>query len=165
MISRTEYSVFWKLMCSHRFWRIYYLIFVNLTLHFWCFINFMSLDPLMTSRVESQVFAEEVEPTGAVPMELSLERYRHAALPSKFPEGAEDQRLRPRISPYLFPNSHIIGHDKSHFQRLLNVWFGNSKQTWRLIYRASTHGYSASAFHRHCDGVAPIYLIVLVCCP
>lgn len=30
--------------------------------------------------IDSQVFAEEVEPTGAVPMELSLERYRYAAL-------------------------------------------------------------------------------------
>lgn len=29
---------------------------------------------------DSAVFAEEVEPTGAVPMELSLERYRRAAL-------------------------------------------------------------------------------------
>jgi len=31
--------------------------------------------------IDSQVFADEVEPTGAVPMELSLERYRFAALP------------------------------------------------------------------------------------
>lgn len=30
--------------------------------------------------IDSQVFAEEVEPTGAVPIELSLERYRYAAL-------------------------------------------------------------------------------------
>lgn len=111
---------------------------------------------------DSQVFAEEVEPTGAVPMELSLERYRHAALPSKYPEGAEDQRLRPRISPHLFPGSLILGQDKSHYQRVLNAWFGNPKQSWRLIYRASSHGYSASAFHRHCDGISPTFVIVLV---
>nr|XP_022903631.1 uncharacterized protein LOC111415957 [Onthophagus taurus]XP_022903632.1 uncharacterized protein LOC111415957 [Onthophagus taurus] len=111
--------------------------------------------------IDSQVFAEEVEPTGAVPMELSLERYRHAALPSKYLESNEDQRLRPRISPHLFPNSHIIGHDKSHFQRILNAWYGNSKQSWRLLYRASSHGFSATAFHRHCDGIAPLYVIVL----
>ena len=37
--------------------------------------------------IDSGVFAEEVEPTGAVPIELSLERYRQAALhlPDKFP--------------------------------------------------------------------------------
>ncbi|KAJ3661928.1 hypothetical protein Zmor_006301 [Zophobas morio] len=111
--------------------------------------------------IDSQVFAEEVEPTGAVPMELSLERYRHAALPSKYPEGSEDQRLRPRISPHLFPGSLILGQDKSHYQRVLNTWFGNPKQSWRLTFRASSHGYSASAFHRHCDGISPTYVIVL----
>ncbi|KAF7271972.1 hypothetical protein GWI33_015208 [Rhynchophorus ferrugineus] len=111
--------------------------------------------------IDSQVFAEEVEPTGAVPMELSLERYRHAALPSKYPEASEDQRLRPRVSPHLFPGSLILGQDKSHFQRILNAWYGHAKQTWRLIYRASSHGYSASAFHRLCDGISPTYVIVL----
>ena len=35
-------------------------------------------------HIDSSVFAEEVEPTGAIPIELSLERYRHAALPDKF---------------------------------------------------------------------------------
>lgn len=108
------------------------------------------------------MFAEEVEPTGAVPMELSLERYRHAALPSKYPEGSEDSRLRPRLSPHLFPGSIILGQEKSHFQRILNAWFGHTKQSWRLVYRASSHGYSASAFHRHCDGVSPTYVVVLV---
>ncbi|XP_060535457.1 uncharacterized protein LOC132707569 [Cylas formicarius] len=111
--------------------------------------------------IDSQVFAEEVEPTGAVPMELSLERYRHAALPSKCPESSDDQRLRPRVSPQLFPGSMILGQDKSHFQRILNAWYGHPKQTWRLIYRASSHGYSASAFHRHCDGISPVYVIVM----
>lgn len=110
---------------------------------------------------DSQVFAEEVEPTGAVPMELSLERYRHAALPARC-DPAEDQRLRPRISPHLFPGSLILGQEKSHYQRILNAWYGNPKQTWRLIFRASNHGYSAASFHRHCDGISPTYVVVLV---
>lgn len=33
--------------------------------------------------IDSKFFAEEVEPTGAVPMELLLERYRFAALNSE----------------------------------------------------------------------------------
>lgn len=33
--------------------------------------------------IDSKFFAEEVEPTGAVSMELSLERYRYAALNSQ----------------------------------------------------------------------------------
>lgn len=35
------------------------------------------------------------------------------------------------------------------------------KQNWRLAFRASTHGFSAANFHRHCDGVAPTYVIAL----
>lgn len=60
---------------------------------------------------DSQVFAEEVEPTGAVPMELSLERYRFAALPTKFKDNAtslEDNRLKPRVSLKFFAGSQIL---------------------------------------------------------
>lgn len=39
---------------------------------------------------------------------------------------------------------------------------GTPKQSWRLIFRASTHGFSAQAFHSHCDGVAPVLLLVQV---
>ncbi|XP_033208549.1 uncharacterized protein LOC117167604 [Belonocnema kinseyi] len=111
--------------------------------------------------IDSQVFAEEVEPTGAVPIELSLERYRYAALPKKFTEVCTDKRLTPRVSPFMFPGSQILSRNKMPFQRLLNQWFGVPKQTWQLVYRASRHGYSASSFHRHCDGVSPTYVIVL----
>lgn len=112
--------------------------------------------------LDSRVFAEEVEPTGAVPMELSLERYRNAALPNKYQDPSGEPRLRPRMSPHLFPGTQILSQDKSHYQRILNTWFGQPTQTWKLIYRASSHGYSASAFHRHCDGICPAFVIILV---
>ncbi|KAL6267537.1 hypothetical protein P5V15_000611 [Pogonomyrmex californicus] len=127
--------------------------------------------------IDSQVFAEEVEPTGAVPIEMSLERYefftpdrsssskflryRYAALPNKYSEVCADKRLQPRVSPFLFPGSQILSRDKVGFQRVLNQWYGVSKQGWRLVYRASTHGYSAASFHRHCDNICPTYVIVL----
>lgn len=60
------------------------------------------------SFVDSQVFAEEVEPTGAVPIEMSLERYRYAALPNKFKEMSDDQRLQPRVMLKFFSGSHIL---------------------------------------------------------
>lgn len=63
---------------------------------------------LLAFFTDSQVFAEEVEPTGAVPMELSLERYRYAALPNKFRERSEDKRLQPRVLLKLFPGSQIL---------------------------------------------------------
>ena len=111
--------------------------------------------------IDSQVFAEEVEPTGAVPIELSLERYRYAALQNKHTDNGSDKRLQPRIGPFLFPGSQILAKDKMSFQRLLNQWYGIPKQSWRLIYRASTHGYAASAFHKLCDGISPTYVVVL----
>ncbi|KAF4527476.1 hypothetical protein B566_EDAN014114 [Ephemera danica] len=112
--------------------------------------------------IDSQVFAEEVEPTGAVPIELSLERYRFAALPNKFREQSEDKRLQPRMSCKLFPGSQLLNMEKSCYQRILNEWYGPLKQQWRLVFRASTHGWSAQAFHRACDGVSPTYTIVAV---
>lgn len=64
---------------------------------------------LFCSRfIDSQVFAEEVEPTGAVPIEMSLERYRYAALPNKFKEMSDDQRLQPRVMLKFFSGSHIL---------------------------------------------------------
>ncbi|XP_070503538.1 serine-enriched protein [Chironomus tepperi] len=120
--------------------------------------------------IDSQVFAEEIEPTGAIPMELVLERYRFAALQSNKLPGMPpiqsvstefDKRLQPRLSLNLFPGSNILRNDKMHLQTTLNNWYGNPKQTWRLVYRASTHGYTAAAFHRLCDGIAPLMVIVL----
>ncbi|XP_026822518.1 uncharacterized protein LOC113560689 [Rhopalosiphum maidis] len=111
--------------------------------------------------IDSQVFAEEVEPTGAVPIEMSLERYRYAALPNKFKEISDDHRLQPRVMLKFFSGSHILSQDKTHLQRVLNQWYGSVKQCWRLIYRASTDGFSAESFHKHCDGVSPTYVLVL----
>nr|XP_034831315.1 BTB/POZ domain-containing protein 19 [Maniola hyperantus] len=109
--------------------------------------------------IDSAVFAEEVEPTGAVPMELSLERYRRAALHAA-PRPEPDKRTQPRLAVNMFTGSVILQQDKSAFQSLLNSWCGTPKQSWRLVFRASTHGYSAQAFHSHCDGIAPVLLLV-----
>ncbi|CAH0729438.1 unnamed protein product, partial [Brenthis ino] len=82
------------------------------------------LAPLMQHvrllHIDSVVFAEEVEPTGAVPMELSLKRYKSAALHAA-PPGAT-RRTTPRIAVNLFVDSVILRQDKSAFQSLLNTW-------------------------------------------
>lgn len=97
--------------------------------------------------IDSQVFAEEVEPTGAVPMELSLERYRYAALLNSnktgvhggsggmqgtgsggFSSGSStnktetDKRLQPRLTVNMFPGSQILRNEKLHLQSVLNNW-------------------------------------------
>lgn len=51
--------------------------------------------------------------------------------------------------------------ERSHLQKLLNSLYGVEKQCWRLLFRASTSGYSAAAFHRHCDGHADTMTVVL----
>lgn len=118
--------------------------------------------------IDSQVFAEEVEPTGVIPIELSLERYRHAALAGK--HALEGKRLQPRLyqnhAPMpivcrLFASSKLLVNYDLKCEHTLNEWFGVPHQTWRLVFRASEHRFSAEAFHRFCDGVAPTYLIVL----
>lgn len=81
------------------------------------------------------MFAEEVEPTGAVPMELSLERYRHAALKTSKqtvvahnlplpggPLSENDKRLQPRLLLNMFPGSSILKNDKLQLQGVLNGW-------------------------------------------
>lgn len=114
--------------------------------------------------IDSQVFAEEVEPTGIVPMELSLERYRYAAL-SAGSKNTESQslKLQPRMSSCarLFANSKLLVNDCVKFESILNEWFGVPKQSWKLIFRASEHNFSAEAFHKHCDGVKPTFVLIL----
>jgi hypothetical protein len=121
--------------------------------------------------IDSAVFAEEIEPTKAVPIELVLERYRFAALQAnKLPvlpvpsssSSEVDKRFQPRLSLNFFPNSNMLRNDKMHLQTTLNNWYGNPKQTWRMIYQASTHGFTAASFHRLCDGISPLMIIVQV---
>lgn len=123
--------------------------------------------------IDSQVFAEEVEPTGAVPMEVSLERYRLAALPAKFreqqqhhqqpqqPVNHEDKRLQPRVPTKAFANSQILNRDRLALHNVLNQWYSNANVSWKLLFKASQHEFSATEFHRICDGIAPLYIIIL----
>lgn len=114
--------------------------------------------------IDSQVFAEEVEPTGCVPMEISLERYRFAALASKYQEKAEEanRRVQPRSYAKLFNGTKLLADsERLPFQKVLNNWYGNPKQSWQLLYRASTSGFSSDQFHRHCDGHSPTFVLVL----
>ena len=40
--------------------------------------------------------------------------------------------------------------------------YGNGRQSWRLLYRASRDGYSAEEFHKRCDGQSPTFVILMV---
>lgn len=112
--------------------------------------------------------------SGAVPTVQLLERYRYAALHSNklsgppflplitgVPIAENDKRLQPRLMLNLFPGSTILKNDKMHFQSILNGWYGVPKQTWKLVFRASDNNFSATAFHRHCDGISSLFVIGL----
>lgn len=49
-----------------------------------------------------------------------------------------------------------------HLNMFLYQRYGAPKQMWRLVFRASSHAFSASAFHAHCDGIAPAMILVMV---
>jgi len=55
-----------------------------------------------------------------------------------------------------FPGSKLI---KGSFQSKLHKWT-NQKKGWKLIYRASKDGYSASTFHSKCDNQGPTIVII-----
>ncbi|XP_022661389.1 uncharacterized protein LOC111267390 [Varroa jacobsoni] len=109
--------------------------------------------------IDKQVYAEEVEPTGLVPLELSLQRYRYAALPDTF--QPKEPHLTPRAPAPFFKDSNLLTGKNLAFQQLLNNWFGKPSQMWRRLYLASANSYSAASFHECCDGIAPLFVLVL----
>jgi len=66
-----------------------------------------------------------------------------------------------------FANSQILNRDRLSLQNILNQWYtgagagGVVPPSWKLAFRASQHDFSATEFHRICDGIAPLYIIIL----
>ncbi len=57
----------------------------------------------------------------------------------------------------LFMNISNIINDKK-YDKCLQKWVGEHK--WKMIYRASEHGYTAKSFHEHCNNVTPTLVII-----
>ncbi len=64
--------------------------------------------------------------------------------------------FNPLYSPFL-RNTILFGNE---YDSYLREWTGDSYQ-WKLIYRASDHGYTASSFHENCDNVQGPTLIII----
>ena len=58
--------------------------------------------------------------------------------------------------PMFMNISKII--DNEEYDKCLQKWTRCHK--WKLIYRASEHGYTASSFHERCDNVTPTLVII-----
>ena len=46
------------------------------------------------------------------------------------------------------------------YDSYLREWLGNDYK-WKLIYRASEHGYTGESFHEYCDNVKGPTLVVI----
>ena len=75
----------------------------------------------------------------------------------------KDSAIRVKISQYYFkspsvllPKSSIV---ENQYDEYLREWVGDYK--WKMIYRASEHGYTAKSFHDYCDNVEGPTLIVI----
>ena len=73
----------------------------------------------------------------------------------------DDSNLRMKILKYLkspsefLPNTQLVNQQ---YDDKLRKWVGDYK--WRLIYRASEHGYTAKSFHEYCDDKGPTLIII-----
>ena len=77
--------------------------------------------------------------------------------------NCDDSNIRLKISHYYFknpseflPNTQIVSQQ---YDAKLKEWLGNNYK-WRLLYRASEHGYTAKSFHNYCDDKGPTLVII-----
>ena len=61
----------------------------------------------------------------------------------------------PIYSPFL-KNTILIGQEYDNY---LRNWFGDHCK-WKLLYRASEHGYTSESFHECCDNKGPTLVII-----
>ena len=78
--------------------------------------------------------------------------------------NCNDSKIRAKISRCCFknpseflPNSQLVD---MKYDVILREWLGNDYK-WKLLYRASEHGYSGNSFHYHCDNIQGPTMIVI----
>ena len=62
--------------------------------------------------------------------------------------------FNPLYSPFL-RNTILFGNE---YDDKLREWVGDYK--WRLLYRASEHGYTVKSFHEYCDDKGPTLIVI-----
>ncbi len=77
--------------------------------------------------------------------------------------GWTNSKIRVKISQFSFKNPSEFLPDTQlvnrQYDNKLREWCGDYQ--WKMIYRASEHGYTASSFHEYCDNVKGPTLIVI----
>ena len=84
------------------------------------------LEHVRIMEINSEVFAKEVEPTGLLPLEMSLARYRQAAVQQK---GGVVEQSRPRsgIQEPFIDSSILTG--RADLQMQINEWYDSTDVT------------------------------------
>ncbi len=65
--------------------------------------------------------------------------------------------IRGCFDPRLLRGSTILLD--TQYDKFFQEWLGNEYK-WKLIYRASEHGYSAESFHHYCDDKGPTLVVI-----
>ena len=75
----------------------------------------------------------------------------------------ENSDIRLKISQYCFkkPSEFLPGTQivNQQYDAKLREWVGDDHE-WKLIYRASEHGYTAESFHEYCDDKGPTLVVI-----
>ena len=73
-----------------------------------------------------------------------------------------DSNIRVKISRYYFENpSELLVNTQivdEQYDEYLLEW--TDYYEWKLLYRASEHGYSAESFHEYCDDKGPTLIVI-----
>lgn len=77
------------------------------------------LEHVRIMEINSEVFAKEVEPTGLLPMEMTLARYRQAAMHKKG-NNVEQSRPRSGIQEPFIDSAILVG--RADLQMQINEW-------------------------------------------
>ena len=77
--------------------------------------------------------------------------------------NCKDSNIRLKISRYYFKNPSEFLADtqivNQQYDTKLREWLGDDYK-WKLIYRASEHGYTAESFHEYCDDKGPTLIVI-----
>ena len=76
--------------------------------------------------------------------------------------NCDDNNIRLKISKLCLKNpSELLGDTQlvnQQYDNKLQEWIGDYK--WKLLYRASEHGYTVSSFHECCDNKGPTLIVI-----
>ena len=77
--------------------------------------------------------------------------------------NCDDNNIRLKISKLCLKNpSELLGDTQlvnQQYDNKLREWLGGDYK-WKLIYRASEHGYTVSSFHECCDNKGPTLIVI-----